>query len=76
MAASVVSTVADSPVVKAAMAVGSGGQLVGGILENLIKMISDIYCTYMACMGVCICILYMHVNVHSVIICAHCMRIC
>ena len=30
MAASVVSTVADSPVVKAAMAVGSGGQLVGG----------------------------------------------
>lgn len=30
MAASVVSTVADSPVVKAAMQVGSGGQLVGG----------------------------------------------
>jgi len=30
MAASVVSTVADSPVVKAAGAVGPGGQLVGG----------------------------------------------
>ena len=72
MAASVVSTVADSPVVKAAGR--PGGQLVGGDWK-FGKSISDIYLLYIYGMHRRL-HLYMHVNVHAAIICAHCIMIC